>query len=491
MIAADGVIDRHTDIAAGTRVCFIVVEPDPGRDDRPQRARATGQQRRGAASRPRSRPTVSGRGHPRPVGQPARQRRPRRRRGGHLDRQRGRRPDAARTSTARRCARWSSVRPWMLKCNRDELLGLVLRPAADRRPICDRHRARPLAAIATEMLELRGRGIEVVVVTLGAAGCPCWLTRRASATPPCPGSRSSTRPARATCCWPAWPSASSAGWSPRRGARARSCLRHGRRHLPAAGAAPGLRRRRLDASASGWSRWSRGVITLGVDVGHDAHQGPRPGRGQPVGPSPWRRPRRPSGATRTGEAHRPARGPRDGHRPARGGEPRPSARARRAWRPCLLRQRRRGGRAARRRPSAVARRHRLVRPARHGRGGSLPGRSRREPPPHAGRAARRHVLALQAPLAADHQPADLARASSWTDLGDFVLLGLGGDLVMDWSHASRAGAFDSRPVPGTTTPSRPPASTWPSRRSSLRARSSGPWRPTSPGARACLQACAS
>jgi xylulokinase len=42
----------------------------------------------------------------------------------------------------------------------------------------------------------------------------------------------------------------------------------------------------------------------------------------------------------------------------------------------------------------------------------------------------------------DHQPADLARASSWTDLGDFVLLGLGGDLVMDWSHASRAGAFD-------------------------------------------------
>lgn len=42
----------------------------------------------------------------------------------------------------------------------------------------------------------------------------------------------------------------------------------------------------------------------------------------------------------------------------------------------------------------------------------------------------------------DNQRADLARATSWTDLGDFVLLGLGGDLVMDWSHASRAGAFD-------------------------------------------------
>ncbi len=42
----------------------------------------------------------------------------------------------------------------------------------------------------------------------------------------------------------------------------------------------------------------------------------------------------------------------------------------------------------------------------------------------------------------DHQPDDLAHSQAWTDLGDFVLLGLGGELVMDWSHASRAGAFD-------------------------------------------------
>jgi xylulokinase len=42
----------------------------------------------------------------------------------------------------------------------------------------------------------------------------------------------------------------------------------------------------------------------------------------------------------------------------------------------------------------------------------------------------------------DRRPDDLAHAQAWTDLGDFVLLGLGGDLVMDWSHASRAGAFD-------------------------------------------------
>jgi fructose-1-phosphate kinase PfkB-like protein len=31
MIIADGVVDRHTDIAAGTRVCFIVVEPEAER----------------------------------------------------------------------------------------------------------------------------------------------------------------------------------------------------------------------------------------------------------------------------------------------------------------------------------------------------------------------------------------------------------------------------------------------------------------------------
>ena len=42
----------------------------------------------------------------------------------------------------------------------------------------------------------------------------------------------------------------------------------------------------------------------------------------------------------------------------------------------------------------------------------------------------------------DHRPAELAQSQAWTDLGDFVLLGLGGELVMDWSHASRAGAFD-------------------------------------------------
>ncbi len=41
-----------------------------------------------------------------------------------------------------------------------------------------------------------------------------------------------------------------------------------------------------------------------------------------------------------------------------------------------------------------------------------------------------------------HAPAQLEAATTWTDVGDYVLHGLGGELVMDWSHASRAGAFD-------------------------------------------------
>lgn len=42
----------------------------------------------------------------------------------------------------------------------------------------------------------------------------------------------------------------------------------------------------------------------------------------------------------------------------------------------------------------------------------------------------------------DHAPAELRRAAIWTDLGDYVLAALGGELVMDWTHASRVGAFD-------------------------------------------------
>jgi xylulokinase len=42
----------------------------------------------------------------------------------------------------------------------------------------------------------------------------------------------------------------------------------------------------------------------------------------------------------------------------------------------------------------------------------------------------------------DHRPQEFEAAVTWTDLGDYVLHGLGAAVVMDWTHASRAGAFD-------------------------------------------------
>jgi 1-phosphofructokinase family hexose kinase len=168
MIAIDGVIDRHTAIAAGTRVCFIVVEPDLGRatvlnEPGPPVSRdevAAFMATVAADCQPHDILVLS-----------------------------GSLPDSVDPAVAaevisigvaagaRTCSdiHGASLRevvgvpPWMLKCNRDELLGLVLgrQPSATD---LHRHRARPLAAIATEMLELRDRGIEVVVVTLGAQG---------------------------------------------------------------------------------------------------------------------------------------------------------------------------------------------------------------------------------------------------------------------------------------------------------------------------------
>ncbi len=52
--------------------------------------------------------------------------------------------------------------PWMLKCNRRELLGLTGAPDPDA--------AVSIPALAGQMQELRDRGIEVVVVTMGAEG---------------------------------------------------------------------------------------------------------------------------------------------------------------------------------------------------------------------------------------------------------------------------------------------------------------------------------
>jgi 1-phosphofructokinase family hexose kinase len=168
MIATDGVVDRHTDIAAGTRVCFIVVESDPGRTtvlNEPGPAVSSDEVTAFTA-------TVAADCQP-----------------GDILVLSGSLPDSVdpavaaqvisigNAAGARTCSDIHGaslravvdVQPWMLKCNRDELLGLVLgrQPSATE---LDRHRAQPLATIATEMLDLRGRGIDVVVVTLGAQG---------------------------------------------------------------------------------------------------------------------------------------------------------------------------------------------------------------------------------------------------------------------------------------------------------------------------------
>jgi 1-phosphofructokinase family hexose kinase len=168
MIRADGVMDRHTDVAGGTRVCFIVVEPDAGRatvlnEPGPhvtaeESARFTATLAADCQAQdalvlsgslpdsldPRLAAAVVAIGH----------------------------AAGARTFVDIHGASLRAVvgeRPWMLKCNRDELLGLLL----ERPPTAvelDRHQRRPLADVAREMIELRGQGIPVVVVTLGGQG---------------------------------------------------------------------------------------------------------------------------------------------------------------------------------------------------------------------------------------------------------------------------------------------------------------------------------
>ncbi len=161
MILADGVVDRHTSIAAGTRVCFIVVEPRRGRStvlNEPgpkvsavEVARFLDDLRADcgpndlvvlSGSLPDSvRPDVAG--DVLDIGRAA-----------------GARTIVDIHSDALRVA--AARRPWMLKCNRRELLELVDAP--------DPEAALAPEALAPRMQVLRGRGIEVVVVTLGAEG---------------------------------------------------------------------------------------------------------------------------------------------------------------------------------------------------------------------------------------------------------------------------------------------------------------------------------
>ena len=161
MIVTDGVIDRHTTIEAGTRVCFIVVEPDSGRstvlnEPGPQvTADETNQlldALRGdcaagdllilSGSLPDSiEPTVAGQVVA--IGRAA-----------------GARTVVDIHSAALRIA--AAERPWMLKCNRRELLELLDAPELDGAPA--------LPDLAARMQAVRAIGIEIVVVTLGAEG---------------------------------------------------------------------------------------------------------------------------------------------------------------------------------------------------------------------------------------------------------------------------------------------------------------------------------
>lgn len=168
MILADGVIDRHTTISAGTRACFIVVEPDAGRTTVLNEPGPTVTADETAAllaalsadCRPTDLVILSGSlpdsvppavaGEVIAVATAA----------------------GARTLADIHGAALREVvahRPWMLKCNRDELLGLALGCQPDAAQLAA-HRALSPVGIAAEMLALRAQGVEAVVVTLGADG---------------------------------------------------------------------------------------------------------------------------------------------------------------------------------------------------------------------------------------------------------------------------------------------------------------------------------
>lgn len=167
LLRTEGIEDRHTTIAAGTRVCFIVIEPDAGRVtvlNEPGPGVSADEVERcldalGADCAPGDLLVLSGSlpdsVDPAVAGEVVRL--------GHAAR--------ARTivdihGEALRLA--ALARPWMLKCNRGELLelagllGLPSPPAASGGEDL-RHLARTMAA-------LRALGMEVVVVTIGADG---------------------------------------------------------------------------------------------------------------------------------------------------------------------------------------------------------------------------------------------------------------------------------------------------------------------------------
>jgi 1-phosphofructokinase family hexose kinase len=168
LVVADGVIDRHTAIEAGSRVCFIVVEPDrsrttvlnePGPQVSPAEA-ARFLEDLAADVVPDDLLVVAG-SLPDSVPSDVA----------------GRLIDIGRNAGARTLLdiHGAALRagieagPWMVKCNREELLALA---DAERPPVLGlaSRGARSIPEVAAAMLELHARGIELVVVTLGAEG---------------------------------------------------------------------------------------------------------------------------------------------------------------------------------------------------------------------------------------------------------------------------------------------------------------------------------
>ena len=161
LITADGVEDRHTTIAAGTRVCFVVVEPDAERttvlnEPGPQvteteigrflddiRADLSASDLLViSGSLPDSVPA----GVVREILE--------------IGRAAGARTLVDIHSEALRVA--FASRPWMLKCNRRELLELLGQSDPDV--------AMSIVELGAEMERIRDHGIDVVVVTMGPEG---------------------------------------------------------------------------------------------------------------------------------------------------------------------------------------------------------------------------------------------------------------------------------------------------------------------------------
>ena len=161
MITTDGVLDRHTTIAAGTRVCFIVVEPELGRSTVLNEPGPTVSVEEAERLLEDLRADVTG---------------------DDLLVLSGSLPDSVDPVVAARIvelghaagartlvdihgpALRSAVAraPWMVKCNRHELLELLDADDPDA-PVS-------LPDLAAHVRHLQMRGIEIVVVTMGAEG---------------------------------------------------------------------------------------------------------------------------------------------------------------------------------------------------------------------------------------------------------------------------------------------------------------------------------